>query len=643
MIPELGHFALILAFCFTLVQSALPLLPLLFNRSVGLLPVAMAARLQFVCTAVAFFCLMWAFVSDDFSVAYVANNSNTEMPLIYKISSVWGAHEGSLLLWLLMLSGWSAAVSFFSRALPAQFTAQILAVLGFISIGFQLFTLLTSNPFLRLLSVPLQGRELNPLLQDFGLAVHPPMLYMGYVGFSVCYAFTVAALWNGRMDAAWARWVRVWTNSAWIFLTLGITLGSWWAYYELGWGGWWFWDPVENVSFMPWLAGTALLHSLAAVETRGRLRIWTAFLALLTFSLCLLGTFIVRSGILTSVHSFASDPARGLFILIFLIIVIGSSLLLFGWRMPLLRQQAEIHPISREGGILFNNVFLSAALVAVLIGTLYPLLLDALGVGKMSVGPPYFNSVFLPLTIPLALFVGIGGYTYWKKDTLKRLLQRLRLPAGLAIVGGGLLPLFFISYHWAAALGLMLALWVASASGKILTDYRGSRPGLAVVGMVLAHCGLAAFIAGVTMVSSYGAEKDVRLAVGEGYALAGYRFVLAQPVEQKKVANYQTQIATIEVWQGEQQIATLHPEKRRYVSQQQPLAEAGIDAGIWRDLYVSLGEPLEQVGQDGIGGAWSVRLQVKPLIRWIWGGAVLMALGALLAAVAKQRRVTALV
>lgn len=633
MIPELGHFALIMAFCLALLQGALPLLAMARGWQPPLAAAALAAQLQFAFLIASFACLTWAFVSDDFSVQYVASNSNTQTPLLYKITGVWGAHEGSLLLWVLMLAGWSAAVSLSARALPPLLAAQILAALAAISVGFLSFTLFTSNPFARLPLPPAEGRELNPLLQDPGLAIHPPMLYMGYVGFSVCFAFTIAALANGRMDAAWARWVRGWTNAAWIFLTLGIMLGSWWAYYELGWGGWWFWDPVENASFMPWLAGTALLHSLAATETRGTLRAWTAFLSLVTFSLCLLGTFIVRSGILTSVHSFATDPARGLFILIFLVIVVGGALLLFAWRAPLLRQTVAVYPLSREGGIVFNNVFLSAALAAVMLGTLYPLLLDALGGGKISVGPPYFNSVFVPLTLPLAALVGIGAHLHWKKDTPQRLARRLGWPAALA-PAGALLPLAMDFYSAAAALGLALALWIALASARLLAGYRGQRPPLSIVGMAVAHGGLAVFVAGVAMVSQYGVEKDVRLAVGESHTLAGYRFVFAAPVRQESIANYQAQIGTLEVWRGAAQVALLQPEKRRYVSQQQPLTEAAIDAGFWRDLYVSLGDPLEEAAD----GAWSVRLQVKPLVRWIWGGALLMALGALLAAIGKRRR-----
>ena len=633
MIPEFGQLALILALCLAAAQVCVPALGVAMRRPLWMHQASLLALLQFGFLALSFACLVFAFVADDFSVSYVAHNSNTQTPLIYKISGVWGAHEGSLLLWVLMLAGWSAAVALLSRRISTPMKAKILAMLGVISIGFLLFTILTSNPFERLLPAPQEGRELNPLLQDFGLAIHPPMLYMGYVGFSVAYAFTIAALISGKMDTAWARWARQWATAAWVFLTLGIALGSWWAYYELGWGGWWFWDPVENASFMPWIAGTALIHSLAVTESRGAFRAWTAFLALMTFSLSLLGAFIVRSGILTSVHAFANDPARGMFILIFLALVVGSSLLLYAVRAPMLRKLSQAQPISREGGIFLNNLLLSAALVCVLLGTLYPLLLEVAGGEKISVGPPYFNLVFIPLTAPLAVLVGLGALARWKRDSLSRLARELWKLAVFALVVGASLPLLFGAYHLGAALGLILALWVTATSLRVLFPYMQKRqfPALGVVGMALGHLGLACFIAGVSMVSSYGVEKDIKMAVGDTHTINGYAFQFAAPVQRLQVANYTAERGEIRVSRGGALVAVLHPEKRHYVSQQQPMTEAAIAAGIWRDLFVSLGEPLG-------GNAWSVRLQVKPLMRWVWTGALLMALGGIAAILGRRQK-----
>ena len=636
MIPEIGHFALILSLCLAVTQTVVPAAGVLWRRQTWMAAAKTTAVIQFVFLTIAFACLTATFVNDDFSVAYVASNSNTAMPLLYKVSGVWGAHEGSLLLWVLMLAVWQAAVALFSRQMPPAMTARVLSVLGGISVGFLSFLLFTSNPFARLSPSPLQGSELNPLLQDPGLAFHPPMLYMGYVGFSVAFAFTIAALLAGKMDSAWARWTRPWTNAAWLFLTLGIALGSWWAYYELGWGGWWFWDPVENVSFMPWLAGTALLHSLAATEARGVFRKWTALMALLTFSLSLLGAFIVRSGLLTSVHAFANDPVRGLYLLVILALVTGGGLLLFSWRANALRPATASRLVSRESGILLNNLFLNTALFAVLIGTLYPLFLDAINGEKISVGVPYFNAVFVPLAAPLAAVAGLGAYARWKKDTATRLLQRLSPVAVFAVIAGAALPLLMPHYDIRAAAGLTLAIWTAAVSLRHLADYvftaqgKIARPPLSFLGMIVAHLGLAVFVAGATQASVYGQEKNVQMAVGEAVTMSGYRFEFF-PVRQAQVENYQAQIGDIRVSQDGREIAVLHPEKRLYASQPQPLTEAGIEDGVWRDLYVALGEPLEN-------DAWSVRLQIKPLVRWVWGGAALMALGAALAAAGRWRR-----
>ena len=635
MIPEIGHLALILALHVAVAQMVIPAIGLLTRRLAWMQQAAALAYLQFAFLAIAFACLTYGFISDDFSVKYVAANSNTAMPLIYKISGVWGAHEGSMLLWILMLAGWSVAVALTATRLPTLLTARVLAVLGAISVGFLLFCVMTSNPFERLLPAPAQGRELNPLLQDFGLAIHPPLLYMGYVGFSVTFAFTIAGLISGNIDTAWARWTRLWATSAWVFLTIGIVLGSWWAYYELGWGGWWFWDPVENASFMPWLAGTALIHSLAASEARGTFRAWSAFLSLLTFALSLLGAFIVRSGILTSVHAFATDPGRGFFILLLLATVIGSSLLLYAIRAPLFQSLSHAQLVSREGGILLNNLLLSAALLAVFLGTLYPLLLDVAGAGKISVGPPYFNSVFLPLTAPLALLAGLFSAARWKKDRLPRLWQEMRYIAVSALAAGLILPLLFDTYRLGAALGLILCLWVIGASCRQLIDYwrRGGRPPLTFLGMITAHIGLGCFIAGVSIVGSYGMETDVRLAVGESHSINGYTFTYTTPVQEVFVENYRSLTGEIQVSRDGTEITRLYPEKRFYVSQEQPLTEAAIAAGIWRDLYVSLGEPLSD-------NSWSFRLQVKPLIRWVWGGALLMAIGAALAVSGRRHHIT---
>ena len=643
MIPELGHFALIMALIMALLQATLPVIGAAKGIDSWLALAKPVTQLQLFFLLVSFAALVYSFIVHDFSVVYVANNSNTALPLVYRISAVWGAHEGSLLLWALTLAGWAGAVALFSRSIPKDMLARVLGVMGMISVGFLLFMLLTSNPFDRLAVAPVQGRDLNPLLQDFGLIIHPPLLYMGYVGFSVAFAFAIAALLGGKLDAVWARWSRPWTNVAWLFLTLGISLGSWWAYYELGWGGWWFWDPVENASFMPWLVGTALIHSLAVTEKRGTFKAWTVLLAIFAFSLSLLGTFLVRSGVLTSVHAFATDPTRGVFILFFLVVVIGGSLALYAWRAPSIRSSTTFELFSRETALLVNNVILVVVAASVLLGTLYPLLLDALGVGKISVGPPYFESVFVPLTIPLALLMGIGALMRWKKERPERLIKALSLLFVISIVFGSLLPLLFSRYEFGAALGLMLATWIT------LTTLQGVRLRLvnkgyslksfmsvsrSFYGMSLAHIGVAVFIVGITLTSIYSEEKDVRMIPGEQFVLNGYNFEF-KGVKPVPGPNYLAQKGHLTVSKDNQLVATMYPEKRVYRVQRSPMTEAAIDAGISRDLFIALGEPR---GEDG---AWSVRLYVKPFIRWIWLGTIIMALGGLLAASDRRYRLAA--
>ena len=633
MIPELGHVALILALSLALIQATLPVIGA-HRRIAGWVALAKPAALgQLLFMLISYGCLTYAFLVHDFSVTYVASNSNTHLPTLYLISGVWGAHEGSLLLWAVILSVWTGAVVLFSRSMPEIMLARVVGVMGMISVGFLLFMLFTSNPFDRLVNPPLEGRDLNPLLQDPGLAIHPPMLYMGYVGFSVAFAFAIAAMLGGQLDAAWARWSRPWTNVAWMFLTLGIVLGSWWAYYELGWGGWWFWDPVENASFMPWLVGTALIHSLAVTEKRGAFKAWTVLLAIFAFSLSLLGTFLVRSGVLTSVHAFATDPGRGIFILAFLVVVIGGSLLLYSWRASQIRSSISFKLISKETALLLNNVILVVAACSVLLGTLYPLAIDALGLGKISVGPPYFNSVFIPLTAPLAALVGVGALARWRQDSGKRLFAKLRLSLLFSLIAGSGLMLLAPYYSWGANLALVLAVWVVLSTlqwlfdrhtaGRAFTRTLANTP-RSGWGMMLAHSGLAVFVVGITLTSIYSEEKDVRLAPGETYSLGGYDFQF-QGVKKIQGPNYLAFRGEVDIYLDGNKITHLSPEKRNYKSGM-PMTEAGIDAGLFRDLFVALGEPL------GNEGAWSVRLYHKPFVRWVWLGGLFMGLGGLLAA-----------
>jgi len=643
MTPELGHFALVIALALAAAQAILPLAGAATGRAALMATARPIAIGQFVFVLGAFAALASCFVGNDFSVANVATNSNSSLPTQYRFAATWGSHEGSMLLWTLMLAGWTLAVAIFSRHLPERMVARVLGVMGLVSMGFLLFMLLTSNPFDRMLPPAEDGRDLNPLLQDPGMVIHPPMLYMGYVGFSVAFAFALAALIEGRLDAAWARWSRPWTTAAWCFLTIGIALGSAWAYYELGWGGWWFWDPVENASFMPWLAGTALIHSLAVTEKRGTFRSWTVLLAIVAFSLSLVGTFLVRSGVLTSVHAFATDPRRGIFILLFLVIVIGGSLALFAWRAPRVGMGGGFAPVSRESMLLANNVLLTVALAAVMLGTLYPLFLDALNLGKISVGPPYFDTVFYPLMAPAVFLMAVGPVTSWKKAALPELWTRLRWALGVALVAAILVPVIAGRFSIGKTIALWLAFWVLFAayvqvSHRLRTAAQASvgaklaaQP-LAWWGMTLAHVGVAIFILGVTLVRGYETEQDLRMAPGQKVAIGGYEFTFVGAREVPG-PNYTAMQGQVEVRRAgsPELVRTMNPEKRTYHASGQTMTEADIDWGVTRDLYVSLGEP---VGD----GAWGVRIYHKPFVDWIWGGAFIMALGGFLAIADRRYR-----
>ena len=624
MIPELGQVALSLALVVSLAQGILPLT----NSAWGGLARS-GAQAQTLMIAFAFGCLTYAFVTNDFSVQYVALNSNSALPVHYRIAGAWGGHEGSLLLWCLMLGVWMSAVSFFSEHLPEDMVARVLGVLGLVSAGFLAFLLFTSNPFDRLFPVPADGRDLNPLLQDPGMVIHPPMLYMGYVGFSVAYAFAVAALLSGRLDAAWARWSRPWTTVAWAFLTLGIALGSAWAYYELGWGGWWFWDPVENASFMPWLVGTALIHSLAVTEKRGGFRSWTVLLAIVAFGLSLLGTFLVRSGVLTSVHAFAVDPKRGVFILGLFVLMIGGALLLYAWRTARIGLGGSFSPVSRESFLLANNVLLAAAAGTVFLGTLYPLLIDALGAGKISVGPQYFEAVFAPIMAPALFLMGVGPLARWKRASLPELAVLLRWALAVSLALGLLLPFAFGQWHALVGFGLTLAAWIVITA--LMTLKKSLKQTRSHYGMVLAHVGVAVFVVGVTLVKGYESAVDLKMKPGDAAKLAGYDFRM-ESVGDVKGPNYVAAQAKISVTREGRAVTTLYPERRVYTVQNQVMTEAAIDPGLTRDLYASLGDPLE-------GGTWLVKLQYKPFVDWIWGGCLLMALGGLLAASDRRYRI----
>ena len=629
MIPELGQFALILALLVAAVQALLPLLGAQLGHERWIAVARPAALVQFALVGLAFALLTHAFVVQDFSVAYVAQNSNVDLPIQYRYSAVWGAHEGSLLLWALILSIWTALVALRTRALPEAFVARVLSVLGFIAVGFLLFTILTSNPFLRHVPGLVDGNDLNPLLQDPGLIIHPPMLYTGYVGFAVAFAFAVAALIEGRGDARWVRWARPWTLLAWSFLTIGIALGSWWAYYELGWGGWWFWDPVENASFMPWLVGTALIHSMVVSDKRGQLLRWTLLLAIIAFSLSLLGTFLVRSGVLTSVHAFASDPTRGIFILCFLGFITGGALTLYAWRVQRFAADPGFAPVSRESAILINNVLLVSAAAMVLLGTLFPLIADAFGWGKISVGPPYFGTLFPLLMAPVVLLVAFAPFIRWRGDTLSRFVPELR-PALIAAVVIAALTFAATRAPWRAVLGVFAGTWVIAAVASWIRAQRRD-PAVrargfsrASIGMMLAHAGIGVFAIGVLVTEASSIEKDVRLTPGESVEVRGYRFVF-EKLEKRDGPNFHADRGVIGVFVGDRRVNTMYPEKRAYRGQQ-VMTEADLDPGLTRDLYVAMGEAV------GDNDAWAIRIYHKPFIRWIWLGALFMMIGGLFAA-----------
>lgn len=639
MIPEIGLFSLILALLAALAQGTLPLVGAATGWRPGMAVARPAAVAQFGLATVAIGCLAWSFLRNDYSVLYVAANSHADLPAAYRFAAVWGGHEGSLLLWLYLLSAWTLAVALRSARLPLAFVARVLAVMGWISAGFLLFLLFLSNPFERLMPPAMAGRDLNPLLQDPGMIVHPPMLYMGYVGFSVAFAFAIAALLSGELDALWARWVRPWTLAAWTFLTIGILLGSAWAYYVLGWGGWWFWDPVENASFMPWLAGTALIHSLIVTERRGAFRSWTVLLAICAFSLSLLGTFLVRSGVLTSVHAFAVDPGRGLYILGFMTLVVGGSLTLYAWRAPKVGLGGGFALLSRESLLLANNVVLTVAAASVLLGTLYPVVLDVLDWGKISIGPPYFEAVFVPLMTPAIFLMGVGPVARWKQARVPDLGRRLRIAFAVSVATAVLLPLAMPGPARLGSplviLGLWLAAWsIASAAAHAwqrLTDGDGhwlrrlARQPRAWYGMLLAHAGIGVFIAGATLANGYEVKQELRLELGAVQDAGGYRFTFAA-LAPATGPNYSAQRAEFRVTRADgRPVTTLYPEKRHYTVQDMPLSQAAIDSGFSRDLFVALGEPAGD-------SAWTVRIQVKPFMAWIWSGCLLMALGGLLAA-----------
>ena len=637
MIVEIGHFALILAACVALVQGVLPLAGTINDNQRWQALTKPAATLQFLLIAFSFAVLAHGALTDDFSIKYIAGHSNSLLPTQYKFASVWGGHEGSLLLWMLMLSGWTLAVAIFSRTLPLAMVARVIGILGLVSTGFLMFILITSSPFERLLPAPLDGKDLNPLLQDPGLVIHPPMLYMGYVGFSVAFAFAVSALLSGRMDAAWARWSRPWTIVAWIFMTAGIALGSWWAYYELGWGGWWFWDPVENASLMPWLFGTALIHALMVTDKRGGFKAWSVLLAIGAFSLSLLGTFLVRSGVLTSVHAFASDPKRGVFILIFLAVVVGVSLTLFAWRAPKATLGGKMGLVSRESMLIANSVLLVVATGAVLLGTIYPLIVDALNLGKLSVGAPYFNAVFVPLMVPVVFLMVPGGIAHWREARWAQLGHDLRLPALAAVVAGVAIWTLTERGTWLTGMGMALATWVVV--GLLMQIFiRMKKPGRippSFWGMHLAHLGIAVITVGITMVKSYEVERDVRMGLNDTVTIENYSFELTG-VSDVDGPNYKALRGDVKVTKDGKYLEMLYPEKRKYFSSAMPMTEAGIDSGLFRDLYVSLGEPIE-----GERLQWSVRVFYKPFVSWLWYGAILMVLGGLLAVSDRRYRKSA--
>jgi cytochrome c-type biogenesis protein CcmF len=645
MLAELGNFTLVLALMMGILLSIYPMWGAYKNHSQMMAMAKPLAIGMFVFTAFAYGCLTHGFITDDFSIAYVANTSNSTLPIYYKITAVWGGHEGSFLLWVLIFSIWTVAVALFSKAIPMKMVARVLSILGMVGIGFYLFMLLTSNPFDRLLPFfPIDGKDLNPLLQDFGMIIHPPMLYMGYVGFSVAFAFALAALISGQLDSTWARWSRPWTLAAWSFLTVGISLGSWWAYYELGWGGWWFWDPVENASFMPWLVGTALIHSLAVTEKRKVFKSWTVLLAISAFSLSLLGTFLVRSGVLVSVHSFASDPSRGLFILGLLVVIIGGSLALYAYRAPQLKGTGRYQLFSREVLLIGNNVFLSAATLVVLLGTLLPLVHKEIGMGSISIGAPFFNQMFTYLIVPFVLFMGIGPLSRWKNQSAQALYKQLLIAFGLSVSAGILVNASFEQSSYMAALGLVMSFWIVITtimeirqriqpqveSGKFTISQSLKKLTRSHWGMVSGHLGFAVTLIGIALVSAYNVERNVRMAVGDGITLQGYEFVF-KGVSEFAGPNYTADVAHLDVYQDGRKVSSLAAEKRFYPVQRNVMTEAGIDSGFTRDLFVALGEQLKN-------GDWSLRIYVKPFINWIWLGTFIMAFGGILSISDKRYR-----
>ncbi|CDT08579.1 heme lyase CcmF/NrfE family subunit [Vibrio coralliirubri] len=635
MIAEIGHFAMILSLGLALLLSVLPLYGAARNNTLLMNSARPLSWGMFGFLAISFFILCYAFYTNDFTIQYVASNSNSQLPWYYRITAVWGAHEGSLLLWVLIQAGWTVAVATFSRGMPQESVARVLAIMGLITVGFLLFIIVTSNPFLRTLPFfPVDGRDLNPLLQDPGLIIHPPMLYMGYVGFSVAFSFAIASLMSGRLDTAWARWSRPWTIAAWLFLTVGIALGSWWAYYELGWGGWWFWDPVENASFMPWLAGTALMHSLAVTEKRGTFKAWTVLLAISAFSLSLLGTFLVRSGILVSVHAFASDPARGMFILGFLVFVIGGSLLLFAVKGASVRVRGNFDLVSRENALLGNNILLIAALVVVLVGTLLPLVHKQLGLGSVSIGAPFFDMLFFWLMIPFSFLLGIGPLIRWKRDNLSKLVKPMLISGAFSLgLSALMVALLADRFSGTAFAGWVMAFWIIFMHGFELHERATHRhaflKGLTKLprshwAMMCGHIGLAVTVIGIAMVQNYSIERDVRLAPGESYQLEEYSFLFTG-VRDKDGPNYDGYIADFEITKEGKYINTLHAEKRFYTTAKSMMTEAAIDRGVTRDLYIAMGERLDD------NKSWAVRIYYKPFVRWIWAGSLIMSIGGAIA------------
>lgn len=648
MLAELGNFSLVIALVMAVILSICPMWGAYRDNSQMMAMAKPLAIGMFLFTGFSYFCLTYAFVTDDFSLAYVANTSSLSLPIQYKYTGVWGGHEGSFLLWVMIFSTWTVAVALFSKGIPTKMVARVLAILGAIGIGFYLFMLMTSNPFDRLLPFyPIDGKDLNPLLQDFGMIIHPPMLYMGYVGFSVAFAFAIAALISGQLDSTWARWSRPWTIAAWAFLTVGLALGSWWAYYELGWGGWWFWDPSENAAFMPWLAGTALMHSLAVTEKRKVFKSWTVFLAISAFSLSLLGTFLIRSGVLVSVHAFASDPSRGLFILGLLAVIIGGSLFLYALRASQVKSDGRYSLVSREVLLMGNNVFLTAATIVVLLGTLFPLVHKEIGMGSISIGAPFFDQMFTYLIVPFVLFMGIGPLSRWKNQAPQALYKQLLIAFGLSLTAAILINLNYSEPSYMAALGLVMSFWIVITT--VMEIQQRIRPAVEAGtaqwtalrtltrshwGMVLGHLGFAVALIGIALVSAYEVERNVRMNVGDSVTIHDYKFVF-KGVEAHQGPNYSADLAKSDVFYQGEKVTTLSAEKRFYPVQQTVMTEAGIDSGFTRDLFMALGEQLKN-------GDWSVRIYVKPFIDWIWAGAFIMALGGVFSISDKRYRMARL-